>query len=144
MMVEANRTAAIHQRRFGITRRGETAEGLSVNSLGRNSAATSHPFAPAGIVVSLHLDRDRAIGVLFLLRSPGNRPEDAGANLDLGGKMNLAGISLRQQERALATVPAIRMSRIERTTQFPFRLRAFDFEPKDPRHVCHPAIRNRN
>src|SRR5215469_1804179 len=144
MMVEANRTAAIHQRRFEITRRGETAGALSVNSaLGRNSA-TSHPFAPGWIVVSLHFNRDRAIGALFLLTSPGNRLEDARANLDLGGNMNRAGISVRQQERTLAIASTIRMSRIERTAQFPFRVRAFDFEPKDPRHACHPTIRNRN
>ena len=53
-------------------------------------------LAPGWVVVGLHFNRDGAIGVLFLLASPGNRPEDARAKLDLGGKMNLAGISARQ------------------------------------------------
>lgn len=89
-MVEANRTAAIHQRRFEITRRGETGGVLSVNSdLRPNSVATSHPFAPGWIVVSLHLNRNRAVRVLFLLASPGNRLEDPRAKLDLGGKMDI-------------------------------------------------------
>src|SRR5215467_6984379 len=116
MMVDANRMAAIHQRRFEITRRGESDGVLSVNSVFPGySAATSHPFAPGWIVVRLHLNRDRAIAVLFLLAGPGHRLEDTGTNLDLGRKMNLARVSVPQQERALAIVPAIRMSRVERT-----------------------------
>src|SRR5215472_5567472 len=115
MTVEANRTAAIHQRRFEITRRGETGGVLSINSsLVRNLAATLHPFAPGWIVVRLHFNRDRAIGLLFLLARPGNRLEDTWANLDLGGKMNRAGIPARQQERALAIAPAIGLSWIKR------------------------------